>query len=191
MAPGPVYIFIGAWLWLFFKLYQGSDTRLHLAHWLRPADAALVSVPISVPLALFLASIVAWLTSLVQRGCLPASLKHWYIKMAGAAVPCAIFFKVVQMAEAELGGSLNGPVSQIVTSGVFAFSRNPVYLCGLLVWPLSASVGFDSVVAGLVLFGLMWPYLYFVVVPAEEQYLLSQFPEKFEQYAAQTSRWLL
>ena len=193
MAARPVYIFIGAWLWLLYKLFQSVDTRLKLNHWLRPSDTALVSIPVSVPLALFFAlPIAAVMPKLLagQRGCLPSRVNHWFIRLPVTIVLCAIFIKVVQMAESELGGSLNGPVSNIVSSGVFAVSRNPVYLSGLIVWPLAMSVGVDSIMSGLLLFFLMWSYISLVVIPAEEKYLTSQFPEEFEEYAMQTPRWI-
>ena len=196
-AARPVYIFIGAWLWVLYKLYQSAGSHHRLNHWLQPADAAHAAIPVSVPLALFLASVVAVAMSkllkalgLRQQGCLPAQLKHWYVRLALVMVLCGVFFKVVQMAEGELGGSLNGPVSRVVSSGIFAVSRNPVYLCGLITWPVAVSLGADSIVSGLMLFGSMSCYIFLVVIPAEEAYLMNRFRADFVEYAKGTPRWI-
>ena len=80
------------------------------------------------------------------------------------------------------------PTSQIVTTGVFSFSRNPLYLGGL------------SVLAGLALaFNLPWSLAlllpaaiacHILLVIPEEKYLDDRFGTAYRQYAAAVHRWL-
>ena len=78
--------------------------------------------------------------------------------------------------------------TSIITSGVFAVTRNPIYVADALV------------IAGL---GLIWgAWLAVVLVPLfiiaitrrfilpEEQKLFARFPEEFARYRAKTPRWL-
>lgn len=82
----------------------------------------------------------------------------------------------------------HGSTSQLVTSGIFRFSRNPIYL------------GFLLIVIGLPLyFGLFWgvaiaPVFIFLmnylVIQHEEVYLERKFRETYTDYQARVRRWL-
>lgn len=80
------------------------------------------------------------------------------------------------------------PTSRLVTTGVFAISRNPLYLGGVLVL-----AGF-----GLA-FNLAWVLLalvpgvagcYLVLILPEERYLAAKFPHDYPAYAKKVCRWL-
>lgn len=82
----------------------------------------------------------------------------------------------------------NKPATAIVTSGPFAFSRNPMYL------------SFISCFAGLALLAgapymllILFPLFYFldqrVIVP-EEEYLLEKFGEEYGAYRLTVKRWI-
>ncbi len=80
------------------------------------------------------------------------------------------------------------PTRQLVTSGVFSISRNPLYLGGV------------AILAGVALaFNLPWilallvPALagcYVVLVLPEERYLAATFGEEYRSYAATVHRWI-
>jgi len=80
------------------------------------------------------------------------------------------------------------PTSRLVKTGVFAISRNPLYLGGLLM------------VAGIGLaFNLVWVLLllvpavvgcHFVLVLPEERYLAAKFGGEYQAYAASVKRWI-
>ncbi len=82
----------------------------------------------------------------------------------------------------------HGSTSQLVTSGIYRFSRNPIYL------------GFLLIVIGLPLyFGLFWgivmaPVFIFLmnhlVIQHEEMYLERKFKETYTDYRARVRRWL-
>ncbi len=77
--------------------------------------------------------------------------------------------------------------SKIVKTGVFAVSRNPLYLGGILV------------LLGLVLvFNLIWALImlllsilicHFVLILPEEHYLSAKFGDDYDQYKASVHRW--
>lgn len=81
----------------------------------------------------------------------------------------------------------HGSTSQLVTSGVYRFSRNPIYL------------GFLLIVIGLPLyFGLFWgivmaPVFIFLmnhlVIQHEEDYLQGKFGEAYAGYTSRVRRW--
>jgi protein-S-isoprenylcysteine O-methyltransferase Ste14 len=82
----------------------------------------------------------------------------------------------------------HGSVKQVVTSGIYRFTRNPIYL------------GFLLMVIGLPLnFGLYWglvlaPLYVFVmnrlIIQQEEAYLSKKFGREYTSYTARVRRWL-
>jgi protein-S-isoprenylcysteine O-methyltransferase Ste14 len=80
------------------------------------------------------------------------------------------------------------PTSKIVTTGVFAVSRNPLYLGGI------------CFLVGIAL-ALNLPWVLVLLVPAiiachyiliapEERYLAARFGEEYRRYAATVHRWI-
>lgn len=80
------------------------------------------------------------------------------------------------------------PTSAIVSSGVFAFSRNPLYL------------GVACLLVGVALaFNLPWVLImllpslvlcHYVLIAPEERYLLARFGEPYRAYTSRVARWL-
>jgi protein-S-isoprenylcysteine O-methyltransferase Ste14 len=75
----------------------------------------------------------------------------------------------------------------LVTDGLYAHTRNPMYLGNLLIagGVAVASNSWTTVCVGIVLTGC----LYLCIVAAEEQYLQSQFGAAFSEYCRDTPRW--
>jgi protein-S-isoprenylcysteine O-methyltransferase Ste14 len=80
------------------------------------------------------------------------------------------------------------PTSKVVNTGVFAISRNPLYL------------GSISVILGLALaLNILWTLVtlllsviicvYILIIP-EERYLAAKFGEEYKEYTASVHRWL-
>jgi len=67
------------------------------------------------------------------------------------------------------------PTTKLIQTGVFAFSRNPLYL--------GAPWGLAAVLVSLVL------SVYVLILP-EERYLTAKFGEEYTEYAAKVRRWL-
>jgi len=80
------------------------------------------------------------------------------------------------------------PTSQLMTSGVFSVSRNPLYLGGILFQ------------AGLSLvFKLPWILIFLfpaitacqaILIVVEEHYLIASFGNQYQEYAMKVHRWI-
>ena len=80
------------------------------------------------------------------------------------------------------------PTSQLVTTGVFAISRNPLYLGGVVVLA-GIALAFNF----LWMLALLLPALivcHYVLIAPEERYLAARFGEAYRVYAAAVHRWL-
>jgi protein-S-isoprenylcysteine O-methyltransferase Ste14 len=80
------------------------------------------------------------------------------------------------------------PASALVTHGIYAYTRNPMYL-GFT----TAYVG-AALAAGLVMPLVLLPPVLFLltvfVIRREERYLRDTFPATFDAYASRVRRWL-
>lgn len=80
------------------------------------------------------------------------------------------------------------PTKAIVGSGVYRFTRNPIYI-GFLTVVLAVSVCADN--AWLLLsFVALFVLLHFGVVKREERYLSAKFGEGYDEYRRRVRRWL-
>lgn len=80
------------------------------------------------------------------------------------------------------------PTSRLIKTGVFAISRNPLYLGGLLI---VAGIGLTFNFAWILL--LLVPAVvgcHFVLVLPEERYLAAKFGGEYQAYAASVKRWI-
>lgn len=78
--------------------------------------------------------------------------------------------------------------SQLVTDGIFSFTRNPMYL-GMLVALLAFAVWLGS--ATTVLIALMFvPLITALQINEEERAMQTLFGEEFTHYRRRTRRWL-
>lgn len=79
------------------------------------------------------------------------------------------------------------PTSQLVTTGVFAFSRNPLYLAAVLVL-FGLALAFNLVWAGVLLLPAV-VLCHYVLIRPEERYLAAKFGESYQRYTASVRRW--
>lgn len=104
----------------------------------------------------------------------------------------ALFFVCVVAIQRYMHISLTsntfGEPQRLVTSGVFRWSRNPIYLAFLL--PL-ASLAYYSPLACLVATVAYLVSMTYYVIAREERVLGGLFGEDFNAYRASTPRWLL
>jgi protein-S-isoprenylcysteine O-methyltransferase Ste14 len=98
---------------------------------------------------------------------------------------------VVAVRELVRGGSSPNPSSPsraLVTSGIYRWTRNPIYL-GDLAFVAGLAVALSSVwylVATVLLFAL----LHYGVVRREEHYLARKFGSAYDDYRRQVRRWI-
>lgn len=81
-----------------------------------------------------------------------------------------------------------GNTSSIVTRGVYAVSRNPMYV-GFLLILLSWAVFLSNVLSFAILPTFVWYMNRFQIIP-EEKALLAKFDEDYSAYAKSVRRWL-
>lgn len=80
------------------------------------------------------------------------------------------------------------PTSQVVKTGVFAISRNPLYLASIIVL-LGIALALNILWALVTLIVSIIICHYVLIVP-EESYLIAKFGEEYRDYAATVHRWL-
>lgn len=79
------------------------------------------------------------------------------------------------------------PTSKIVKTGIFAISRNPLYLGGAIVL-LGIALGLNMLWAVVTLLVSLILSHYILIIP-EEQYLAAKFGKEYEEYVASVRRW--
>jgi protein-S-isoprenylcysteine O-methyltransferase Ste14 len=80
------------------------------------------------------------------------------------------------------------PTSKVVNTGVFALSRNPLYLGSVLVFlGLALTLNMLWALAALLLSIILC--LYVLIIP-EERYLAAKFGKEYKAYMASVRRWL-
>jgi protein-S-isoprenylcysteine O-methyltransferase Ste14 len=80
------------------------------------------------------------------------------------------------------------PTSKVVKTGVFAISRNPLYLGGVVVFLGIAST--FNILWTLVTLSLSIVLCHHMLIMPEEQYLTAKFGKEYEEYVASVHRWL-
>ena len=80
------------------------------------------------------------------------------------------------------------PTSKVVKTGVFAISRNPLYLGGVLVF-LGMALALNMLWAFVMLLLSIILCHYVLIIP-EEQYLAAKFGDEYKEYTASVHRWL-
>lgn len=82
----------------------------------------------------------------------------------------------------------HGSVSQVVTSGIYRFTRNPIYLGFLLIvigLPLNSGLFWGIVMAPLYIMTMTH-----LVIEHEEAYLEKKFKDQYIGYKSRVRRWL-
>jgi protein-S-isoprenylcysteine O-methyltransferase Ste14 len=80
------------------------------------------------------------------------------------------------------------PTTQVVTTGVFAISRNPLYLGSVLVlFGIALAL---NMLWSLVMLLLSMILCHYILIIPEEQYLTAKFGDEYKEYAASVHRWL-
>ena len=136
------------------------------------------------------------LVSVIVQFLIPFSLPDglpWLASIIGGLALIAIGVALVSLARREFSQfsqptDPGHPTTRMVTTGVFAISRNPIYL------------GAVCFIAGLGLaINWLWVLIFllpslvachYVLIAPEEKYLLARFGEQYRLYTAAVHRWL-
>lgn len=99
-----------------------------------------------------------------------------------------VFFALLEFAKARTTVIPRQSPNALITTGIFRFSRNPIYLADLLVL-----MGFSLIWGkplGIVLVPLFFVLLDRRFIRGEEQELRAAFPDEFDDFVSVTRRWL-
>ncbi len=80
------------------------------------------------------------------------------------------------------------PTTRLITTGIFSWSRNPLYLGGVAMF-----IGLGMILNSLWLLILMIPAViaaHYILIFPEERYLEIQFGQEYQRYARLVRRWL-
>jgi protein-S-isoprenylcysteine O-methyltransferase Ste14 len=80
------------------------------------------------------------------------------------------------------------PTTEIVRTGPYRFSRNPIYVAFSL-FQLGIAIWINSVWVLITLVGAV-ALIHYVVIPREEQYLERRFGSQYSDYKISVRRWL-
>jgi len=94
----------------------------------------------------------------------------------------------IQFRQASQPTDPGHPTTQLITTGPFSWSRNPLYLAGGIIF-----LGLAALLNSLWMLIVFIPFLtavhYILIVP-EENYLEGKFEELYNQYARSVRRWI-
>jgi protein-S-isoprenylcysteine O-methyltransferase Ste14 len=86
------------------------------------------------------------------------------------------------------GFEMSATQDYLVTHGPYRFTRNPVYLSGIVIWLGWVVIyGSFAVLIGLV---VLWGSVALLAVPWEERKLEARFGDAYLQYQSRVPRWL-
>lgn len=139
---------------------------------------------------------VPFLISIGMQLIVPLSLPRGFLRLA--LIPVGIVFIIIGMRFIVLGRrefaryaqptDPGHPTSKVVRTGVFAVSRNPLYLgLGLIIFGIALAVNVGWMLVTLLLSVILCTYI--LIIP-EERYLSAKFPQVYTEYMAAVHRWL-
>ena len=139
---------------------------------------------------------IPFLVAIAMQLIVPLSLPRGLLRPAfilGGAALIVVGVALVVLARREFAQQgqptdPGRPTTQVVTTGVFSVSRNPLYLgavCFLAGVALAVNLPWALV--------LLLPSLvacHYVLIAPEERYLVAKFGEEYRVYAATVHRWI-
>jgi protein-S-isoprenylcysteine O-methyltransferase Ste14 len=106
----------------------------------------------------------------------------------GAAGLAMVYTGIITFRRARTAVYPNRPASQVVDHGIYAYTRNPMYV-GLTGFYLGGALLLHSLAALLLLPLVVWLVQSLVIV-REERHLQAAFPEAYTAYRTRVRRWL-
>jgi len=168
--------------------------------WVLPIDRERRPAEIFADLA-FILGLLAWLYEAIAHAVAPASRVGWgplpleipwpalrWLGLAAAGAGVTLY----SLALRALGASWRFTIDrerpgELVTDGVFHFSRNPVYLALAL---LAGGIGLALGNVLLLLLACGAPFYFDRLIRREERFLVEHYGETYTAYCARVPRWL-
>ncbi|WP_353266602.1 isoprenylcysteine carboxylmethyltransferase family protein [Gemmatimonas sp.] len=144
------------------------------------------------PPALFVAGLGAGvlIDRVIPAGWVPSGHRLWeLLGVALGVVGLAVVYTgIISFRRHRTAVYPNRPASTLVASGVYAHTRNPMYV-GMTTFYVGGVLLLHSVGA-LLLLPVVLRLLFVHVVQREEAHLRAAFPEEYARYCATVRRWL-
>ncbi|MDO9301604.1 MAG: isoprenylcysteine carboxylmethyltransferase family protein [Anaerolineales bacterium] len=144
-----------------------------------------ITAPTLAIIHITMAILLGWLVPLP----LPASK---FVQWAGLGLAALGFIlgvlALIEFKRVRAAHDSKKPTKALVTSGIYRFTRNPIYLgfvFMLIGLPLSMGIYWGVI--------LIWPLVTFMknmVIKHEEAYLEKEFKNQFANYCSRVRRWL-
>ena len=111
------------------------------------------------------------------------------IGILGLVISLVFFFSGFNIFKSYAENPVHTSSSErLIKTGVFAYTRNPIYL-SLVLFHLSMFLVFENVMYLLSAVGqTIWIHNY--IIKFEEEYLLGKFTDEYQRYMNAVSRWL-
>ena len=117
----------------------------------------------------------------------PSEIKYVGIAMALLGF-CAVILVSQSFKRVETNIEPWKPTTTIISTGIFAYSRNPIYVAFCLI-TIGVGIFLNSI---WVLFSVIPSAMlvYYIAIKKEETYLEGKFGEEYLQYKSKVRRWL-
>ena len=115
----------------------------------------------------------------------------WLIVMGSGVIACGLILIGIALGLFRQAGTRPEPwqaSSQLVDTGIYRFTRNPMYL-GMVATYAGVALLMQSPIAGLLFLPLCIAIDRFVIA-REERYLSRRFGSAYEAYRSKVRRWL-
>jgi len=150
-----------------------------------------LDLKINPPLQMLISVLLIYITAQLLPVSTTLLVYKW--QLSGLFLVLGLFFNIAgggSFRTAKTTGNPNKPhmASKLVTSGVYQFTRNPMYI-GLIFLLLTWAIWLGSFFSLLIIVFFQQYITRFQIIP-EEKALEKRFPEKFTQYCRQVRRWI-
>ena len=127
---------------------------------------------------------------------LPLPLSRWVPRAASVVSGIALLalsFSLIgrtrrQFRETHQPTDPGQPTTQLITTGIFSWSRNPLYLAGVILY-LGLGLLFNSLWLVLLTIPAIVAF-HFILIAPEERYLEAKFGEDYRLYKRSARRWM-
>jgi protein-S-isoprenylcysteine O-methyltransferase Ste14 len=152
-------------------------------------DKTGASVKFPPPLAFFLTILVAYGIHQIWPLEVGSYTAVFYVGVVFAAVGLAIALSaVIGLRKARTSVEPWKPTSSILQSGIYGYSRNPIYAAFSIV-----TIGIGCILNSLWIILSLLPgslVVYLIAIKKEEQYLAAKFGDEYLAYKSKVRRWI-